>query len=143
MNRATLAATCHRRLRALATDANLSPAANGLQTEGDYTDAIDAALRALGMVHPETGELDISTAPIEQHNALIEATTREMLTQLQLHYAALTDIKIGDREEKLSQIRSAIAAVANDNTSSNTSSIGGRKVEQRRLTRRADDYEFN
>lgn len=139
MDRATLAQIVHRRLRGLATDAGLSFAAVGDQPEGDYTDAIDQALRSLGLIDPETGALDISLATTDQENALISSVTGELLTQLQLHYATLVDIKAGERDEKLSQIRAAIAATS---TSSTTTS-GSRTVQVRSLTRRADDYVFS
>lgn len=140
MDRATLAQTVHRRLRALAEDAGLSTTASGSQTEGDYTDAIDAALRALGLVDPDTGALDISFAQVAQHNSLIGMVSGEMLVQLEVHYATLTDIKVGDREEKLSQIRAAVRALGS--TAGTVAAGAGSVVAVRKLTRRADDYEL-
>lgn len=137
MDRATIAATIHRKLGQLATDAGLSTAATTGQSEGSYSDAIDAALRQLGAYDTNTLLLDAGLVPITSINTLLRLVEGEMLDRLQRHYALLVDIKVGQRDEKLSQIRAAIASLA--------SSAGGRSgapVIVRPLARKADDYEL-
>lgn len=139
--RAEIAATVHRRLRALATDAELTTAPSGEQTEGDYTDAVDAALRAAGCVDAETDAVDVALVTSANLDAVIAATTREVLIQLAFHYAVLTDIRAGERDEKLSQIGAAVRALGSSSGGSGASA--GRPVIVKQLTRRADDYEFS
>lgn len=131
--RIELAGIVHRRLRGLATDAGLSTAANGTLTEGDYTDAIGAALRAVGVA----SAAELTDGNLDQ---AIGATTREMLLQLELHYAALTDIKAGERDEKLSQIRAALTTI---NASGRAGASSGAQITVRKLTRRAADFEWS
>lgn len=135
--RVDIAEIVHRRLRGLATDAGLSFATTGNLTEGDYTDAISAALRSVGAVDPDTDVIDVALITTATLDTVIGQTSSEMLSQLELHYATLTDIKVGPREEKLSQIRTAIAAI-----SGRTGGSGSGRIVIRKLTRRADDYEF-
>lgn len=138
MNRATIAATVHRKLGALATDASLSTTASGDQTEGSYTDAIDAALRQLGAYDPDTEALDATLVPIALHNTLLRVVEGEMLDRLQRHYALLTDRKVGSRDEKLSQIGAALARLGSSSGSSNR----GGPVIVRPLLRANPDFEL-
>lgn len=139
ITRAQLAATIHRRLRGLATDAQLSPAAAGELTEGDYTDAIDAGLRSIGAINADTDALDISLVTTAQLNTLLQLVEADMLRQLQRHYAVAVDLKAGQREEKLSQIGAAIRAMG---SSSSGGSGGGGAIVVRPLKREAKDYEL-
>jgi|FLYN01.1.fsa_nt_gi hypothetical protein len=134
--RAELAAMVHRKLGQLATDASLSTTASGDQTEGSYTDAIDAGLRSVGAIDPETDLADVRWLDAGLLDTCLDAIEREVLERLQRHYAVLTDIKVGERDEKLSQIGAAIAKLTGSGRP------GGGKVVVRGLRRRADDYEF-
>lgn len=138
ITRAQLAARVARKLSALASDASLSSTASGALTEGDYTDAIDAGCRAVGAVNPETDQPDVRWLDSGTIDTATELVQREMLQRLQGYYTSLTDIKVGPREEKLSQIASAIARMA----SGSAAGGGSRKVVTRALGRRADDYEM-
>lgn len=137
MDRATLATLVHRRLSSLASDAGLTTQASDGQSEGSYTDAIDAALRTLGAYEATTGLLDSSLLTVAQHNQAISLVTQSMLQLLQFHYSTLVDIKVGAREEKLSQIRQALAGLAGSGAGS-----AARQVMLRPLARQADDYEL-
>jgi hypothetical protein len=137
LSRSELAARVHRKLDALATDASFSTTTSGAQTEGSYTDAVDAGLRAVGAIDVETNLPDVRYLDAGLLDSCLDAIEREMLERAQRHYAALTDIKVGDRDEKLSQIAKTIGAL----------SAGGQggargKVVMRTLRREANDYEL-
>lgn len=138
MTRAQIAAAVHRKLGQLATDAGLSTAESGDQTEGSYTDAIDAALRQLGAYDPDTEALDAALVGISSINALLRIVEGEMLERLQRHYALLTDIKVGQRDEKLSQIGAALRALA----AAGATNRAGAPVIARPLRREAYDFEL-
>lgn len=137
MDRATIAATVHRKLGALASDAGLLTTASEGQSEGSYTDAIDAALRQLGAYDAETLELDATLVPITSINTLLRLVEGEMLERLQRHYALLTDLKVGQRDEKLSQIGAAIRALG-----SSSAGGSGRPVIAKVLRRVTPDFEL-
>lgn len=135
--RAQLADKVHRKLDALATDASLSTTSSGTQTEGSYTDAVDAGLRAVGAIDAETDLPDVRYLDSSLLDSCLDAVEREMLERLARHYAVLTDIQVGERQEKLSQIAAAIGRL--------TGSGGGKasgKVVVRQLRRYTPDYEF-
>ena len=135
--RAELAAHVHRKLDALATDANLSTTASSTQTEGSYTDAVDAGLRTVGAIDPETDLPDVRWLDASSLDTCLDAIEREMLERLQRHYATLTDIEVGPRKEKLSQIAQALRALMSGGQGG-----GSGKVVVRRLRREARDYEL-
>lgn len=135
--RAVLAERVNRKLGALATDAALSTTLSGAQTEGSYTDAIDAGLRTIGAVDPETDQPDVRSVDAEQVSALLDAIEREVLEQLQRHYAVLVDISVGQRKESLSQIGAALRALTNGQSG------GAGKVVARPLRRQNEDYELS
>lgn len=138
ITRASIAATVHRGLRALATDAALSTAA-GEQTEGDYTDAIDAALRSIGAVDVDTDLPDVSLVTSAQLNTLLQLAEAHILRQLQRHYAVAVDLRTGQRDEKFSQVAAALRALSG---SSSSGGGGGGAIVVRPLKREAKDYEL-
>lgn len=138
--RSDLAQTIHRKLAALATDASLSTTANGAQTEGDYTDAVDAGLRSAGAIDSETDLPDVRWLDATTVDIALDAIEREMLKRLQRHYATVVDLKIGPRDEKLSQISKHLASLAGGGDGA--ASQGSRKVVTRKLIYQVDDYEL-
>lgn len=137
--RAEIAAIVHRKLGGLASDASLSTTASGEQTEGSYTDAIDAGLRSLGALDADTDLPDIRALEAGQLDTLLGLVEGEALALLQRHYATLTDIRVGERDEKLSQISAQIAKLK----PSGGAGGGGGRIVIRTLTREAVDYEFS
>lgn len=136
--RAELAGITARKLATLASDAGLSSTPNGTQTEGSYTDAIDAGLRSVGAVDPETDTPDIRGLSASLIDSCLSAIERAMLETLQRHYALLVDTKDGPSEQKLSQIAASLKAVA-------SGASGGGKAGQvvvRSLGREARDYDL-
>lgn len=106
MTRAAVAARVHAKLGLLATDMSYSTTPSGALTEGSYTYAIDTGLRQSGAIDPMTDEPDIRwVANIDSLLAVVEFA---MLERLQRDYATMTDITVGQRSERLSQIASAI-----------------------------------
>lgn len=102
VTRAEIAARVHAKLARLATDRSLS-------VSTDYEYAIDAGLRAIGAISPETGTPDTRYLSEEQINAVLNEVEREMLEQLQRDYATEVDLAVGPRREALSQIGAALS----------------------------------
>jgi hypothetical protein len=109
MTRAAVAARAHAKLAALATSNNLSTATAGDLSEGDYTYAIDAGLRAIGAINPVTDLPDIRQLETRQINDLLTLVEQEMLDVIERDQTQIVDTKVGPREEKLSQISANIA----------------------------------
>lgn len=139
ITRASIAARVAAKLGRLATDRSLSATASGSLTEGDYTYAIDAALRSLGALDPDTALPDVRYLDFGQVNSVLDAAEREMLEKLRRDYAVEVDIGVGSRRESLSQIGRALDGLIG------TGGAGGGQAGQvtvRKLRREADDYEF-
>jgi hypothetical protein len=132
--RANVAARVNAKLGQLATDQGLDTFADGDLTEGDFTYAVDAGLRSIGAINPETGEPDVRYVEPEQVAALIDAVEQEMLERLVRDYSTVVDIAVGPRRES----RSQTAQMLQDQVSKR----GGAKVQVRKLRHRADDYEM-
>lgn len=111
MTRAEMATKVNRKLARLASLRSLSTLPNGTLTEGDYTDAIDAALRSVDALDPETGLPDVRYVDPASLQAVLDAVEREMLEQLQRDYAVEVDVQYGPARENRSQIRAAINEV--------------------------------
>ena len=111
MTRAALAARVHAKLARLASQRELSTTADGALTEGDYTYAVDAGLRAMGAVNPETALPDVRYVG-EQVAATLDLIEREMLEQLRRDYAVEVDVQLGPRREALSQVSKALEGMA-------------------------------
>lgn len=137
--RAEIAAAVADALGALADDAGLSSAASGSQTEGDYTAAIDAALRAVGAVDEDTGLPDVRWLEAGQVQAVERAALREMVARLRRKYALLVDTAIGPRRESLSQIQAALGQIEADLGASEAT---GRQVQTRRMRYATPDWEW-
>lgn len=120
ISRTTIAAQVHARLGTLATDASLSTTPAGALTEGSYTYAIDAGLRQVGAVDPETALPDIRFLGTGTVDDLLVAVEREMLQRLHRYYATRVDISVGQRSESLSQVSKAIAALLDSNSATNS-----------------------
>jgi hypothetical protein len=99
-----LAQRLHRDLAALAGDAGWSPTATDGQAQGHYTDPIADALAEVGL----DDLADASTAQLKRGRQLALGACLE---RLELHYAAVTDIKVGQRDEKLSQIGTSLSRI--------------------------------
>lgn len=94
-------------LRGLATDAALSATATGDKPEGDYSQAIDEALRSLGAVGLY-GDPDVTRLTAQQINDAVESGRTSMLQLLRGDYALETDVSLGPRSEDRSQIAASI-----------------------------------
>lgn len=134
ITRANVAARTAAKLADLATENSLSTSQSGALTEGDYTYAIDAALRQINAINPETGSPDARYADPEDVNTLLNEAELEILYMLRRTYALKTDIRVGPRDEKLSQIGAAIDTITGIAGDKRFSGKPGR-VEVRRLTR--------
>ncbi len=104
MTRTGIAARLHAKLGRLATERSLSTAASGALTEGSYTYAIDAGLRAVGALNPETGLPDVRYLEPDSLQTVLDTIEKQMIKQLQMDYAVETDIRVGQRQESRSQI---------------------------------------
>jgi hypothetical protein len=135
--RAELAAITARQLAALASDASFATTASGAQTEGNYTDAVDAGLRSVGAIDPESDTPDIRGLSGALLDSCLQAIERAMLSKLQRYYLLLVDTKDGPTEQKLSQIAASLKSLAG-------SGSGGKAgaVVVRELRRSAKDYEL-
>ncbi len=142
ITRASLAAQVHDRLARLATDRSLTTAQSGALTEGSYTYAIDAGLRTVGAIDPETGLPDVRYVEPEAIDTVLQTVEREMLERLYRDYALEVDITVGPRRESLSQISRAIGGLIGKGDSGGGGSSAGRVVI-RKLRRETDDFEFN
>lgn len=129
ITRAELAARANDKLGRLASDRSLSATASGALTEGDYTYAVDAALRAVGAVDAETDAVDIRWLGGGQVLTAIDVVIQEMLETLRLDYATETDVTLGPRRESFSQKATAIGAILG----SGGASQGSGRVIQRPL----------
>lgn len=131
ISRDEIATRLSRRLGALATDAGLSttPAATGPQ--GDYSEAIDEALRAVGAIN-RYGDPDVTLVETNQVNDLIEAAQAAMLQVVRTSYALETDVTLGPRRENRSQIAASIDAMLSGGGGSGGGG-GNRRVGQGRL----------
>ena len=111
------------RLSALATDASLSDTATGDTPEGDYTHAIDEALRQAGAVN-RWGDPDVTQLIGSKVNDVIEATATATLQLLRTTYALQTDVSLGPRRESRSQIAVSIDALLSGSGSDRRVKVG-------------------
>lgn len=108
--RSEIATNLSSRLGDLATDAAISTTASGDKPDGDYSAAIDEALRAIGAVDIY-GTHDVTGVEPSQVNDLIESAYTSMLQILRASYALQTDVTLGPRRESRSQIAASIDAM--------------------------------
>lgn len=107
ITRRRMAILLEERLGQLAAEACWSRQANSAGPDGDYSTAIDEALRALGACDT-LGEPDIVRLQPEQINDALEAAQRNLLQRLRADYALSTDVSLGPRRESRSQIAGLI-----------------------------------
>lgn len=138
MTRAAIAARIHAKLARLATQRSLSTSPSGSLTEGDYTYAIDAGLRQIGAINPETDLPDTRYIEANLLDTLLDAVEREILEQLQRDYAVEVDIQVGPRRENLSQIAGTIGKL----TGSDQPGGSPGRVIMRKLRYEAEDYDL-
>jgi hypothetical protein len=135
MTRANMAVRVSEKIGRLATDRSLSTAVSGTKTEGDYTYAVDAGLRAVGAINPETGLPDVRYLDEENLQTALDYITTEIVEQLKLDYAVEVDIRVGQRAESLSQISKALGDMSGQKS-------GGRVVMRRMKYPRREDFEL-
>lgn len=111
-SRATLASKVNTKLARLASERSLSTTLSGANTEGDYTAAVDAGLRGVGAVDPETDLPDVRWLDSALVDTALDAIELEMLERLYRDFAVETDISVGGRSEQRSQIAEAIAKMS-------------------------------
>jgi hypothetical protein len=140
LSRAQVAARVHAKLARLATERSLSTTPAGALTEGDYTYAVDAGLRSVGAIDPETDLPDVRWLDAAMLDTALDAVELEMLERLQRDYAVAVDTTVGPRSERLSQIAAAIAALRGGVGGKGG---GGGRIVMRKLSHKAEDYEFN
>lgn len=111
MSEAALAERLARELGPLAADARWSAAAAAGQPYGDYTDAIEDAKAALGVV----GALEQAALSAALRRELTARALLGCLERLELHYSALVDTSVGTgdgaQQQKLSQVQAGVARV--------------------------------
>ncbi len=110
ITRAHLAQHVAGRLADLATEAALSSTAAGDTPEGDYSAAIDEALRSLGAI-TRWGDADVTALHASKVNDAVDSATTAMLQRLRARYALQTDVTLGPRSESRSQIAGSIDAM--------------------------------
>ena len=137
ITRAEMATRVDVKLAGLADDASLSTTASGALTEGDYTYAVDAGLRAIGAIDPETDLPDIRWIETNLIDTALDAIELEMLERLQRHYIVKVDTRVGQRQEALSQISKAIKELTSG--AGKQGGVGGRVV-QRKLRYEINDF---
>jgi len=108
LTRLQMAERVYAKLGRLATDRSLSTTPSGSLTEGSYTYAIDAALRFVGAIDPDTGLPDVRWLDEQTVQNALNYVERQMLEQLQKDYAVEVDTQTGPYQQSLSQKRDAI-----------------------------------
>jgi hypothetical protein len=139
VDRAGLAARVHAKLGSLATAQSLSTTPSGTLTEGDYTYAVDAGLRAAGAIDPETDLPDVRWLDSSLLDTALDAIEKEMLEMLQRTYAVKVDTQVGSRRESYSQVAKALGEL----TGAGGQGAGAGKVVVRKLHHKAEDFEFD
>jgi len=132
VTRADIASRVYAKLGRLASDRSLSVTPSGALTEGDFTYAIDAGLRSVDAIDPETDLPDVRWLDGENVKGAIDTITKEMLAQLALDYAAEVDTTVGQHSESLSQKTAAISKLIGGDSGGGSSPIGG--ITQRVIT---------
>lgn len=142
LTRAEIASQIAAKLGRLATDRSLSTSESGSLTEGDYTYAIDAGLRQVGAINPETDEPDIRYTDASLLDTIIDTAEREMLERLQRDYAVEVDVQLGPRRENFSQTQKALAQLTGTGGGTSGGGGGGRII-QRRLRHERRDFDYD
>lgn len=106
-SRAGIATLVAARMAAIASDQSFSTTPSATGPEGDYTAAIDEALRAVGCMN-SWGDPDVTLLVPAQINAVVESARSAMLQKARADYALQTDVTLGPRSESRSQIASSL-----------------------------------
>lgn len=138
ITRAAIAARLHAKLGRLASNRSWSTAADGDKTEGNYTYSIDAGLRELSAINPETGIPDIRYLDPNQVNEVVDLVHRDALEALQADYSAEVDISVGPYRESRKQTAEGIGAMLGGKEGGSTG-----RVVQRKLIHRREDFTFD
>lgn len=129
--RAELAASVANHLGVLASAAGFSTGQTQTATEGDYTDAVDEGLRAVGALDP-AGRPDVRYLDTDTLSGCLGAIELAMLNKLHRYWVTKTDYAIGPRQEHLSQVQAALLALTGAAVGGRPASAG-RGVQTRRL----------
>lgn len=105
ITRAEISVRVASKLGTLASDQGYTTTASGALTEGSYTHAIDAALRNVGAIDDDTGQIDIRYLDEWTTQSAINYTENEILLQLQSVFSSLVDVSIGPYSESYSQLK--------------------------------------
>lgn len=132
ISRDEIAVRLERRLGGLATDAGLSMTPSSAGPQGDYSEAIDEALRAVGAMS-RYGDPDVTKVEASQVNDLIESAQAAMLQVVRASYALETDVTLGPRRESRSQIAASIDAMLGGGGGGKGGGGGNRRVGQGRI----------
>jgi len=135
MTRSAMAARVHAKLGRLASERSYSVTASGALTEGSYTYGVDAGLRSVGAINPETGTPDVRYLDEENIQTALDYIENEMVEQLQRDYSVEVDVRVGQRQESLSQI----SKILNETSAGGSSKSGGGRIVQRKLTHGIQD----
>ena len=106
-SRAEIAGEVAAQISAIATDAGLSTTPSASGPEGDYSAAIDEALRAVGAMNT-WGDPDVTLLGADKVNEVIEQVKVGMLQRVRSKYALEVDVTLGPRSESRSQIASSL-----------------------------------
>ena len=133
-SRAEIAGEVAARIRTLAAEKGLvaTPGAGG--PEGDYTAAIDEALRANGAMN-DWGDVDIGQLSAGNINAAIEGATGAMMELIRTMYALDVDVTLGPRSESRSQISKNLADLIGGGSGGGVAGTADRSASSGRLGR--------
>lgn len=112
---------------------SLSTTPSGLLTEGSYTYAVDAGLRSVGAIDPDTGLPDARWLDEQTIQNALDYVEKQMLGQLQKDYAVEVDTRTGPYQQSLSQKREAITEMLGGAGGQGSGVVGG-VVVMRELT---------
>lgn len=125
LTRLQIAQRVHAKLGRLATDRSLSTTPSGLLTEGSYTYAVDAGLRSVGAIDPDTGLPDARWLDEQTIQNALDYVEKQMLGQLQKDYAVEVDTRTGPYQQSLSQKREAITEMLGGAGGRGSGVVGG------------------
>lgn len=124
--RANIASVVANRLGTLATDQSLDACSNRDGVNGDYTHAIDEALRATGAIG-NYGEPDVTRLGVDEINKVYDSAYAAMLQVLQSSYALVSGgrTSLGPRDEWAADVTKNISSLLGGGGGSGRRSSGG------------------
>lgn len=123
ITRAGIATEVAGRIPELVTAASLSAVASVAGPEGDYSQAIDEALRGLGAIS-DYGDPDVTRLTSNQINAVIDGARLNLLQRLRSKYALEVDVTLGPRSERRSQVAGSLDAMLSGGASARRPTMG-------------------